>query len=76
MTGRRSLLRNIRRRKSGLSLTAHITNQIEAVKQGWPGLRFDVLDAIIAKVGDDLPLVLHGGSGIPDAMVQEAPRHS
>jgi fructose-bisphosphate aldolase class II len=42
--------------------------------EGWPGLRFDVLDAIIAKVGDDLPLVLHGGSGIPDAMVQEAVR--
>ena len=31
-------------------------------------------DAIIAKVGEDLPLVLHGGSGIPDAMVQEAVR--
>ncbi len=42
--------------------------------EGWPGLRFDVLDAIIAKVGEDLPLVLHGGSGIPDAMVQEAVR--
>ena len=42
--------------------------------EGWPGLRFDVLDAIIDKVGEDLPLVLHGGSGIPDAMVQEAVR--
>ena len=35
---------------------------------------YDVLDAIIDKVGEDLPLVLHGGSGIPDAMVQEAVR--
>lgn len=42
--------------------------------EGWPGLRFDVLDAIIDKVGNELPLVLHGGSGIPDAMVQEAVR--
>ena len=34
----------------------------------------DECDAIIDKVGEDLPLVLHGGSGIPDAMVQEAVR--
>lgn len=40
--------------------------------EGWPGLRFDVLDAIVEKVGEDIPLVLHGGSGIPDAMVQDA----
>lgn len=40
--------------------------------EGWPGLRFDVLDDIIAAVGEDMPLVLHGGSGIPDEMVKEA----
>ena len=37
----------------------------------WAGLRFDVLEAIKAKVGD-MPLVLHGGSGIPTEMVQQA----
>ena len=37
----------------------------------WPGLRFDVLAAIEEKVGD-MPLVLHGGTGIPDDMIQKA----
>ena len=40
--------------------------------EGWPGLRFDVLDSIVETVGADMPLVLHGGSGIPDEMVQDA----
>ena len=37
----------------------------------WQGLSFDTLAAIKAEVGD-LPLVLHGGTGIPTPMVQEA----
>ena len=37
----------------------------------WAGLRFDVLEAIKEKVGD-MPLVLHGGSGIPTEMIQKA----
>ena len=37
----------------------------------WEGLSFDRLQEIKAKTGD-LPLVLHGGTGIPTAMVQEA----
>ena len=37
----------------------------------WPGLRFDVLEAIKAKTGD-MPLVLHGGTGIPDDMIKKA----
>ncbi len=37
----------------------------------WAGLRFDVLEAIKDKVGD-MPLVLHGGSGIPTEMIQQA----
>jgi fructose-bisphosphate aldolase class II len=37
----------------------------------WAGLSMDRLAEIKAKVGD-LPLVLHGGTGIPTAMVQEA----
>ena len=54
-------------------LAAGIGNIHGKYPEGWPGLRFDVLDAIKAKVGT-MPLVLHGGSGIPDAMVQDAIR--
>ncbi len=54
-------------------LAAGIGNIHGVYPEGWPGLRFDVLTAITEKVGT-MPLVLHGGSGIPDAMVQEAIR--
>lgn len=37
----------------------------------WPGLRFDVLEAIADATGG-VPLVLHGGSGIPEEMVRRA----
>ena len=37
----------------------------------WEGLQFDVLAAIKAEVGD-LPLVLHGGSGIPEDQIKRA----
>lgn len=55
-------------------LAAGIGNIHGVYPEGWPGLRFDVLEAIKAKVGD-MPLVLHGGSGIPDEMVQQAIRN-
>ena len=37
----------------------------------WAGLQFNVLESIKAVVGDR-PLVLHGGSGIPDEQIQKA----
>ena len=37
----------------------------------WEGLQFDVLANIKEAVGD-LPLVLHGGSGIPDDQIKKA----
>lgn len=37
----------------------------------WPGLRFDIL-ATVQKVTKGVPLVLHGGTGIPAEMVQKA----
>ncbi len=37
----------------------------------WPGLRFDVLEEI-ARVTQGIPLVLHGGTGIPLDMIQKA----
>ena len=39
--------------------------------ENWAGLQFDVLDAIQQKTGD-MPLVLHGGTGIPDDMIKKA----
>ena len=52
-------------------LAAGIGNIHGVYPANWPGLRFDVLEAIKEKVGD-MPLVLHGGSGIPDEMVKKA----
>ncbi len=37
----------------------------------WPGLRFDVLEAV-KKVTGNVPLVLHGGTGIPADQVKKA----
>lgn len=37
----------------------------------WEGLRFDVLESIKAKTGD-MPLVLHGGTGIPEDQIKKA----
>jgi fructose-bisphosphate aldolase class II len=39
--------------------------------ENWAGLQFDVLAAIKEKVGD-LPLVLHGGTGIPADQIKRA----
>ena len=52
-------------------LAAGIGNIHGKYPENWPGLRFDVLDAIQQKTGD-MPLVLHGGTGIPDDMIKKA----
>lgn len=52
-------------------LAAGIGNIHGKYPANWPGLRFDVLEAIKAKTGD-MPLVLHGGTGIPDDMIKKA----
>lgn len=52
-------------------LAAGIGNIHGVYPKNWAGLRFDVLEAIKEKIGD-MPLVLHGGSGIPTEMVQKA----
>ncbi|MDD6421756.1 MAG: class II fructose-bisphosphate aldolase family protein, partial [Intestinibaculum porci] len=38
----------------------------------WEGLRFDVLANIKDAIGPKMPMVLHGGSGIPDEQVKKA----
>lgn len=52
-------------------LAAGIGNIHGVYPEGWPGLNFDVLADIQKEIGE-LPMVLHGGTGIPDAMVQKA----
>jgi len=52
-------------------LAAGIGNIHGKYPANWAGLRFDVLDAIQAKTGD-MPLVLHGGTGIPEDMIKKA----
>ena len=52
-------------------LAAGIGNIHGKYPANWKGLQFDVLDAIQQLTGD-MPLVLHGGTGIPDDMVKKA----
>ena len=52
-------------------LAAGIGNIHGKYPDNWAGLQFDVLDDI-QKLTGDMPLVLHGGTGIPDDMIQKA----
>jgi fructose-bisphosphate aldolase class II len=52
-------------------LAAGIGNIHGKYPANWPGLRFDVLDSIQQLTGD-MPLVLHGGTGIPADMIKKA----
>ena len=52
-------------------LAAGIGNIHGKYPANWPGLSFDTLDAIQQKTGA-MPLVLHGGTGIPADMIQKA----
>lgn len=52
-------------------LAAGIGNIHGKYPENWPGLRFDVLESVKAQTGN-LPLVLHGGTGIPADMVKQA----
>jgi len=52
-------------------LAAGIGNIHGAYPENWAGLSFETLDAIQTLTGD-MPLVLHGGTGIPDDMIKQA----
>lgn len=52
-------------------LAAGIGNIHGKYPANWAGLRFDVLEEISAKTSP-MPLVLHGGTGIPADMIQKA----
>ena len=44
---------------------------VDMLAANWPGLSFETLAAVKDKIGD-MPLVLHGGTGIPADMIQKA----
>ena len=52
-------------------LAAGIGNIHGQYPANWQGLDFEALDAIKAACGD-MPLVLHGGTGIPEDMIKKA----
>ena len=52
-------------------LAAGIGNIHGKYPANWPGLSFDTLDAIQQQTGA-MPLVLHGGTGIPAEMIKKA----
>ena len=52
-------------------LAAGIGNIHGKYPANWAGLSFETLDAI-QKLTGDMPLVLHGGTGIPEDMIKKA----
>lgn len=52
-------------------LAAGIGNIHGVYPENWPGLSFETLEKIVEKV-PDMPLVLHGGTGIPSEQVKKA----
>ncbi len=52
-------------------LAAGIGNIHGVYPANWEGLSFETLDAVNKEVGE-MPLVLHGGTGIPDDMITKA----
>ncbi len=52
-------------------LAAGIGNIHGKYPANWKGLSFETLEAVKAKVGN-MPLVLHGGTGIPEYMIKKA----
>ncbi len=52
-------------------LAAGIGNIHGKYPENWAGLSFETLDAVQQKTGQ-MPLVLHGGTGIPEDMIKKA----
>lgn len=52
-------------------LAAGIGNIHGKYPENWAGLSFETLAAVQSKTGE-MPLVLHGGTGIPDDMIKKA----
>ena len=53
-------------------LAAGIGNIHGVYPENWAGLSFETLEAIGKAVGEEMPLVLHGGTGIPADQIKKA----
>ena len=53
-------------------LAAGIGNIHGKYPANWAGLSFETLEAVSKEVGEEMPLVLHGGTGIPADMIKKA----
>ena len=53
-------------------LAAGIGNIHGIYPENWKGLSFETLASIKEAIGEKMPLVLHGGSGIPDDQIKKA----
>lgn len=53
-------------------LAAGIGNVHGKYPDNWPGLNFDIFSRIRALTHKKVPLVLHGGTGIPEEMIKKA----
>ena len=53
-------------------LAAGIGNIHGKYPANWKGLSFETLACVYEKVTGDMPLVLHGGTGIPADMIKKA----
>lgn len=56
--------------KTGVDALAPAVGTIHGLYRGTPMIRFDLIEEVYHVTG--VPLVLHGGSGIPEVMVREA----
>ena len=66
------ILRSARQSHLGIDfLAAGIGNIHGKYPANWQGLNFEVLENVKKAVGD-MPLVLHGGTGIPADMIKKA----
>lgn len=59
--------------ESGVDSLAAAVGSAHGFYKKEPALSFDIMDRINSAV--DIPLVLHGGTGIPDAQIKESMRH-
>lgn len=56
--------------ETGVDALAMAVGSAHGVYKGEPNIRFDIIEYVSGKI--DVPLVLHGGTGIPDETIRKA----
>lgn len=59
--------------KTGIDSLAPALGSVHGLYKGKPNLDFDTMEKISNRI--DIPLVLHGGTGIPENQIKEAIKH-